>query len=229
MTRRQHDYEPVRGLPEKLPAGEHILWQGAPDWRSFARHAFHARTIAFYFGLLILWRAVSSAYDGASFPQVAGNVLWLLIPAGLGLGVIALLAKVIAGTTVYTITNKRVVMRFGAAFEKSINLPFKALASADIRQHGDGTGNIALTLAGENRLAYLHLWPHARPLRFKNAQPMLRSIPDVVTVAGLLSDALRKAPDKSTQDDEAAPLAVKRKAGKPASAKPFQPPMALAG
>ncbi|HBB55427.1 MAG TPA: phosphopantetheine adenylyltransferase, partial [Hyphomonadaceae bacterium] len=28
---KEFDFEPVRGLPEALPAGEAILWQGAPS------------------------------------------------------------------------------------------------------------------------------------------------------------------------------------------------------
>jgi len=34
MSKGHDDFagEPVRGLPEKLPAGERILWQGMPDW-----------------------------------------------------------------------------------------------------------------------------------------------------------------------------------------------------
>ena len=26
----EHDYEPVRGLPGPLPAGEQLIWQGSP-------------------------------------------------------------------------------------------------------------------------------------------------------------------------------------------------------
>ena len=27
------DFEPVRGLPQVLPEGERLLWQGAPRWQ----------------------------------------------------------------------------------------------------------------------------------------------------------------------------------------------------
>ena len=36
----EHEFEPVHGLPEKLPAGEKILWQGSPDWKTLANEAF---------------------------------------------------------------------------------------------------------------------------------------------------------------------------------------------
>ena len=49
--------EPIRGLPEMPPAGEHILWQGAPSWWEMAKHVFHIRAARVYFLLLIGWRA----------------------------------------------------------------------------------------------------------------------------------------------------------------------------
>ena len=35
----EHEFEAARGLPELLPAGERVLWQGSPDWRGLAREA----------------------------------------------------------------------------------------------------------------------------------------------------------------------------------------------
>ena len=42
--------EPVKGLPELLPTGERMLWQGQPSWRALAIRVFHVRKIAIYFG-----------------------------------------------------------------------------------------------------------------------------------------------------------------------------------
>ena len=44
----------MRGLPGVLPAGEHIVWQGAPDAHVFARRALHLRWIAAYFTAQLL-------------------------------------------------------------------------------------------------------------------------------------------------------------------------------
>jgi len=55
------NFEPVRGLPEKLPEGEHILWQGAPDVRALAREALGVRWVAGYFAILTIWRVSVSA------------------------------------------------------------------------------------------------------------------------------------------------------------------------
>ena len=48
----EYEFEPQYGLPERLPADEHIVWQGSPDVRALAASAFHTRKLVFYFGLL---------------------------------------------------------------------------------------------------------------------------------------------------------------------------------
>lgn len=186
----EHDSEPVPGLPEKLPPGEHILWQGAPTWRSLARRVFHVRKLAAYCVLLMSWRLVADLSDGATMADAAVSVLWLLplLPAALGLP--ALLAWLYSRTTLYTITNRRVVIRYGVALPMSLNIPFKIIDSAALRQYGDGTGDIPIALSGPDRIAYLHLWPHARPWRLARTEPMLRCVPDAAQVAEILGRAL---------------------------------------
>ncbi len=36
---KDFDFDPVPGLPERLPAGEEILWQGRPEALTLAREA----------------------------------------------------------------------------------------------------------------------------------------------------------------------------------------------
>ena len=59
-------FEPIPGLPERLPAGEEMLWQGRPDTAALAREAYGIRWIAGYFALIVLWRA-SIGYGAAGF------------------------------------------------------------------------------------------------------------------------------------------------------------------
>ena len=62
----EHEFEPEYGLPEPLPAGEHVLWQGAPDWRTLARHVFHVRTLVVYFAVILVIRATVVAMNGGT-------------------------------------------------------------------------------------------------------------------------------------------------------------------
>ncbi len=187
---REHDYEPVRGLPEKLPQGERILWQGASDWLSFAVRVFHVRFVAGYFAIVLAWTLFAGIWEGRSAASMMTSAMWLSLAAILALGVLFGLAALFARSTVYTITNRRVVMRYGVAIPMTINLPFTTIVSAGLRTYGDGTGDIPLKLNGDGRLAYLHLWPNARPWYFSNAEPMLRSVPEAERIAALLSEAL---------------------------------------
>lgn len=186
----EHEFEAVRGLPEPLPAGERILWQGAPDWKALALQAFHVRQVAIYFGVLLALRAAFVWSEGGTIGQAATAVLWLLPPALLATGMLVLLARLSARTTVYTLTNRRVVMRVGIVLTLTFNLPLRRLAGAGLREDdATGIGDIPLQLAGRDKVAYVHLWPHARPWRAARPEPMLRCIPDARGVAQALSAA----------------------------------------
>lgn len=183
------EFEPIPGLPEELPDGEHILWQGAPSWRALAREAFHVRGLAVYFGALCVLRALFTAAGGASAGEAVVAGLVMLPVAAAGLGLLALLAWLQARATIYTITNRRLVMRFGVAIRITLNLPFREVAEAGMRAYGSGHGDIPVTLMGPVRLAYAQLWPHARPWRFRRSQPMLRAVPEVERVSEILAQA----------------------------------------
>jgi hypothetical protein len=185
----EHDHEPQRGLPELLPSGERLLWQDSPDWRALAVHAFHLRKLVVYFGALILLRLALQLADGDTVGTVLTSSLLPLSVATLGIGLVALLAWLTARTAVYTITDKRVVMRVGIVLTMTYNLPFKRIAAANLREYTNGRGDLPLTLAGADRIALLHLWPHARPWRLARPEPMLRCVPNAKATARLLSDA----------------------------------------
>jgi hypothetical protein len=183
----EYEHEPVRGLPEDLPAGEHIVWQGEPDWRGLARRAFHVRKVLFYFGLLIAWYLAAQSADGVASGVTATGVLWTFSTGALALGMLYLLAWIYARTTVYTLTNRRLVLRFGVALPMMINLPLEKLEAADLVQYGRGMGDIALTLTPGERISHWALWPHARPWHYSRVKPMLRAVPGAAVVADLLA------------------------------------------
>lgn len=187
----EYDEEPVPGLPEALPPGETILWQGAPDWRVLARDAFHWRKVAVYFGALMLWRVAEGLSAGSAAVDIALDAAGLLPFALAAIGLLLGLARVSANSTLYTVTNRRVVMRIGVAISMSINIPFTRIETVAVQPLRDGQGNVALALTGQGeRIAYLHLWPHARPWRVGRPQPLLRGIADAVAVAETLSRAI---------------------------------------
>lgn len=178
------------GLPGPLPAGEQLLWQGGPAVLSFTRRVFHVGLVAAYFGGLAAWRFIAQLAAGESIAGAAGSVTTLVLVGAAAIALLLLLGWRFASTTRYSITNRRVLMQLGAALPKTLNMPFSRVLAADVRQHADGTADIALTISGEGRPGYLMLWPHVRPWRLNAAQPMLRSIGDSDRVRQLLADAL---------------------------------------
>jgi len=179
-----------RGLPESLPEGERVLWQGSPCWKTLLGHVFHARLMSVYFAVIILWSAVSSLSGGESISAVALSTGKLVGVALVPFGLAALYCWGVQRSTVYTITSRRVVMSFGLALPMSVNLPFARIESAGLKIYAGGLGNIPLQLLPSERMAYFMAWPHARPWRMARAEPMLRCIPQAEAAAAILARAL---------------------------------------
>lgn len=180
----EHEFEAAPGLPEKLPAGERILWQGAPDAWQLAVQALHVRKLALYFALIIALQAATA--QGGSLPSGLASLALSLTLALVALGLLGGIAWLSARTTMYTLTNKRIVMRIGIVLTVSYNLPLKQVASASFRPLSGGFGEIALALKGSDRIAWVHLWPHARPWHLRRPQPMLRCLPEAQAVGTLI-------------------------------------------
>ena len=189
----EHEFEAVHGLPEALPTDETMLWQGSPDALLMARQALHLDLIGIYFAALVAWSGISAWYDGAALTQtliIMGRATALF---ALAMGLLGVIGLLIARTSVYTITDRRVVMRIGVVLSITFNLPFKQIEAAAVRHRGTaGAGVVVLSLNGADRIAYLHLWPHVRPWQMKRTQPMLRALANVDEVAKVLATALKQ-------------------------------------
>ncbi len=201
--------EPIPGLPERPPEGEEILWQGRPDWWALTRSALSFWWVMGYFAALGVWRFVA-VVDLVPLPRALALSLPFAILGGVVAVMLVITAWVQARATLYTVTNRRVVMRVGAALTVTLNLPYQQIACADLDLRGDGTGSIAFDTLGETRLAYLVLWPHVRPWRMP-ARPALRCIPQAQMVADLIAGQARARIDQTTphaQTADAAPAAA---------------------
>jgi hypothetical protein len=189
----EHEFEPEHGLPEPLPAGEKILWQGAPALADMLVRVFHFRKLGVYFALMLLMRAAYLNYTGQSATEVLFAMIWPTALALVALGSVLSLAWLTASTTVYTLTDQRVVMRIGIVLTLTFNLPLRSIETAGLALHANGCGDIPLKLKGNDRIAWLNLWPHARPWRLANPEPMLRCIPNGKSVSALLAQAWSQA------------------------------------
>lgn len=191
-------FEPSPGIPAPLPDGERVLWQGKPDWRTLARRPFHVRAVALWFGALAAFALLRAALgepapgDGAASAVAAAlpGVVRTLLLGAVATGILALLAWLTGRVTIYTITTRRVLIRFGIALQVTMNVPFAEVVGADVRAGRGGIGDLPLKLGSTRRVGYAVLWPHVRPWRLTRPEPMLRAVPDVEHVAALLVDAM---------------------------------------
>ena len=190
MSQDDFAFEPIRGLPERPPEGEVILWQGEPNWLRLTVDSLNLWWVLAYFIFLFVWRFISVSdlmpIDQAllvSFPFLALALIVALL--------LLLIGFIQAKATVYTITNKRIVMRIGAALTLTLNLPFTEIENAAIASSSKNFGNIAIDTKSDAKFSFLVLWPHVRAWHFKKPQPSLRCIPNATEVAEILANAAK--------------------------------------
>jgi len=189
----EHEWEAAPGLPEPLPKGEKILWQGTPDWWALAVHAFHVRKVAIYFGLMLAWQAISLRADGADAVDMVLDVTQSALLAVVALCLLGMSAWWAARTAMYTLTDKRLIMRVGIVLSLTFNFPLRCIRSAHVKTWADDCTDIALQLAPGNRIGWFHLWPHQRAWHLRDPQPTLRCVSNGQAVAELLHRTWVKA------------------------------------
>jgi len=179
----------IPGIAQALPPGEQLLWWGKPERSAIANHVFHVRIIAVYFVAMIAVWALNQtgSVDQATFWRMGAILTGV---SAFAIGLLWLYAHMVASATVYAITDRRVVMKIGVAFDLTLNIPLKYVQEAALRTFRDGTGQIALALPKEQRLGYVILWPHARAWRVTRPEPALRGLADPAAVGAVLQRAL---------------------------------------
>ena len=186
----EHDYEPTPGLPESLPRDERVLWRGGSDAHSLALGTFHVRKLAVYFAALLGLRMALQLLDGVAFATALSGVALLALLAAVALGLLSMYASLVARSTMFTITNRRIVIRCGVAVPMTVNLPFPRIDAVDVRERRNGSGEIAVLPERLSRVSYVLLWPMVKPWRWFRVQPVLRGIPDVAGVASVIARAI---------------------------------------
>jgi hypothetical protein len=189
MTKTNPDIVPD-GLPDHLPEGERVLWQGRPDWKRLAIDAFHVRKVAIYFVGVIALQGAYRLPQSESLAAAFSNAPVLIACAFAACGILAFIAFLSAKTTRYTLTNKRALMRIGITLPITVNVPYAKVDGVSFANTGDDCGTICFKPGSDVRLAYAMLWPHAKPWNFAKPQPAFRDIADVEAVASRLASLL---------------------------------------
>jgi hypothetical protein len=200
--------EPVRaritGVGEPLPAGEALLWEGRPDLSAVAFRVLHLRLLIVYWGVVAAGFAVFGVAGGRGGGAIAADLAWLIVVGLLGSGVLFLLAAAIRKSTTYALTNRRVVIRLGMAFPSVLNLPLRRIDAVDYRPTGRRHGEVVLSPAGDDRVGWLYLWPHAQPWAFRDPKPAFRALPDADEVGRLVAREVARARSEDREDPDRA-------------------------
>ena len=181
-------FEPVNGLPEKLPPGEKILWQGKPTLMLLAWHSFGVKLATLYVVIAMIYQSALSLSATTEASLVPVLVFYLLIWF-LASSLLYLLAHFQRTSTIYTVTDKRVVLKIGAALPITYNIPFKQISSVDLKSYGV-KGSIAISLLGDNKISYLSCWPHVRPWHFSKPCPSLLFLDNIEEVSQIIKKAM---------------------------------------
>lgn len=190
MSADDFEFEAIPGLPGPLPSGESLLWQGSPRWWALARRSLYVVPVSAYFLLVAAWQGVSLWQAHPAWQPLLPALGRLLLPGALAVALLCLLAWASARATVYSLTNRRVVIRHGVALPIGLNLPLAQIQAVAMNRHRDGTAELALALPNSKRIGYVVNWPHVRTWQLARPQPTLRAITDVDRVARLLTQAL---------------------------------------
>jgi hypothetical protein len=150
----------------------------------------HVRAVVVYFTLLMAWRFAVDLHDGHSVADGMVSAAWILALATIALGLMVAYAWGVKRSTTYTVTSERLILRHGLALPVTVTVPLGLVESVDLKRHADGSGEIAIAVSPKARLAYVMIWPHARPWRFARPEVALRAIDDVDAVATKLAEAL---------------------------------------
>ena len=188
MNGHTHEFEPTFGFPESLPFSEKVLWQGSPCAWLIARRIFFLPHLFFYFLILSCLALIFNS------EVLTIKDLFIKFLSYMSLGMVAIflllaISYLISSTTVYSVTDKRVVMRIGIVLNLSLNIPFSKIETAAWKEYPDKSGDISLDLVPDNKIAYLHLWPHCRPWFFSSPRPRLSCLKDVEVVACCLTSS----------------------------------------
>jgi hypothetical protein len=199
----EYEGEPIEGLPEALPEGESLIWQGRPTVGAMLKRVFFVPQLAVYFGLLIGGHTIYRLTESVPMAQVLGTLVWQFGLAAIVLLLLVWLARAYAKSILYTLTSGRLVIRSGVALPMMVNIPIEQIIAADLRVHRDGTGDILLRASADRQLYWVLLWPNVSAWYSRPVRPCLRGLSHPHLAAKAFADVASQQVDVITHDQDA--------------------------
>ena len=178
-------FEVHKNILDAIPEGESILWKGKPSFWGFSWYFFGLKLLAFYLIILsVVFVARLTVTD--FFTAFVVDFLPFLLSGILTSCILMALAKIQSQSSVYIITENRVIIKSGAALSFLISMPFKKIKAVNLQKRKGSLGTISFELNSGKRVPYISCWPSVRPWRFKNTEPAFSCIENVDEVATIL-------------------------------------------
>jgi hypothetical protein len=176
------------GEVSRLPAGERVLWSGAPDQRSLARYFLRERWVLGFV-------AVSFAIGVGDAWQHGGGVSTLsAILAVVAIVSIRVFSWRIAKSSKYVITDKRVFFNIGMVLRADANIPYSSVDGVDLLRRSDGSADLMVTLSDAQEIPWLLLFPHMTWRGSRRGRPTFRALKHPQLAADAVVGALRAYP-----------------------------------
>ena len=178
-------FEVHKNILDAIPEGESILWKGKPSFWGFSWYFFGLKLLAFYLIILsVVFAARLTVTD--FFTAFVVDFLPFLLSGILTSCILMALAKIQSQSSVYIITENRVIIKSGAALAFLISMPFKKIKAVNLQKRKGSLGTISFELNSGKRVPYISCWPSVRPWRFKKTEPAFSCIENVDEVATIL-------------------------------------------
>ena len=178
-------FEAHKNILDAIPEGERILWKGKPSFWGFSWYFFGLKLLAFYLIILsVVFAARLTVTD--FFTAFVVDFLPFLLSGILTSCILMALAKIQSQSSVYIITENRVIIKSGAALSFLISMPFKKIKAVNLQKRKGSLGTISFELNSGKRVPYISCWPSVRPWRFKKTEPAFSCIENVDEVATIL-------------------------------------------
>ena len=207
------------GEISRLPAGERVLWTGAPDRRSLARFFLRERWMLAFVGLSFsLGAAEALQHADGAIPRLIGVAALSTIMALIAIVSIRVLAWQMAKTSQYVITDKRVFFNIGIVLRADANIPYSSIETVDLQARSDGSADLMITLTDEQEIPWLLLFPHMTWRGRRRGRPTFRAVRNPQVAADAVVAALKRYPlpartDASSTSANAVPSPVRNAAG----------------
>jgi hypothetical protein len=179
------------GEVSRLPAGERVLWSGAPDRRSLARYFLRERWVLLFVCLTFLVQAADVLQRDFPMQRLGGVAILNGALALIAIGSIRFFAVRLEKTSKYVVTDRRVYFNIGIVLRADANVPFSAVDGVDLLRRADGSADLMVSLTAGKEIPWLLLFPHMTWRGSRTGRPTFRALRDPQPAADAVVAGLR--------------------------------------